>query len=110
MKRIDLIVSHEHLPELNAIAYKHKVGGITFYSTKGRGHSKLEPVDAGRGVIRYTPEFQVRMKCEILVQDATVKTVVDEILDVLSAGSSPDGMILVYNIEDTYDIRAKRER
>lgn len=104
MKRIDLIVSHEHLPQLNAIAYKHKVGGITFYSTKGRGHSKLEPVDAGRGVIRYTPEFQVRLKCEILVPDATVKPIVDEILKVIRASSAPDGKILVYNIENAYDI------
>ena len=57
MKRLDIIISHEHIAEINDILHKNKVGGMTFYDIKGRGHSKYEPVDVGRGIRRYIPEF-----------------------------------------------------
>ena len=40
MKRLDIIIPHEHLQEVNDILHKHKVGGMTFYDIKGRGRSK----------------------------------------------------------------------
>ena len=48
MRKIDVIVPHERLIEINEIIHKHKVGGMTFYNIKGRGRSKLEPVDSNR--------------------------------------------------------------
>jgi nitrogen regulatory protein PII len=30
MKRLDIIIPHEHLQEVNDILHKHKVGGMTF--------------------------------------------------------------------------------
>jgi nitrogen regulatory protein P-II 1 len=65
MRKIDVIVPHERLIEINEIIHKHKVGGMTFYNIKGRGRSKLEPVDSNRGILRPTPEFRARIKCEI---------------------------------------------
>jgi nitrogen regulatory protein P-II 1 len=40
MKRLDIIVSHEHMTEVNDTLHKNKVGGMTFYDIKGRGHSR----------------------------------------------------------------------
>jgi nitrogen regulatory protein P-II 1 len=60
MRKIDVIVPHERLIEINEII--HKVGGMTFYNIKGRGRSKLYPVDSNRGILRPTPEFQTRIK------------------------------------------------
>ena len=39
MKRLDIIISHEHIAEVNDTLHKNKVGGMTFYDIKGRGHS-----------------------------------------------------------------------
>ena len=65
MKRLDIIISHEHIAEVNDTLHKNKVGGMTFYDIKGRGHSKYEPVDVGRGIRRYIPEFVLgqRLRC-----------------------------------------------
>jgi nitrogen regulatory protein P-II 1 len=57
MKRLDLLVTHEHLLIVNEILHKHNVGGMTFYDVKGRGRTDLEPVEAGRGIMRRVPEF-----------------------------------------------------
>jgi len=65
MKKIDVIIAHERLIEINDIIHKHKVGGMTFY--RDRGRSNLEPVDSNKGILRPTPEFQTRIKCEMLV-------------------------------------------
>ena len=43
MKRLDLIIPHERLEEVNEILHKHKVGGMSFYDIKGRGRAKREP-------------------------------------------------------------------
>ena len=41
MKRLDIIVPHELVGEINVILHKHNVGGMTFYDVKGRGRSKM---------------------------------------------------------------------
>ena len=83
MRKIDVIVAHKRLIEINEIIHKHKVGGMTFYNIKGRGRSKLEPVDSDKGILRHTPEFQTRIKCEILVSEHMIRPIVDEILKVI---------------------------
>ena len=107
MKKLDIIISHEHLAEVNDTLHKNKVGGMTFYDIKGRGHSKYEPVDVGRGVRRYVPEFGSWTKVEILVTDSQAKQIIDDILEVISTGSASDGKILVYEVAEAYDIGTK---
>ena len=91
MRKIDVIVAHERLIEINEIIHKHKVGGMTFYNIKGRGRSKLEPVDSDKGILRHTPEFQTRIKCEILVSEHMIRPIVDEILKVIRKKLSENG-------------------
>jgi nitrogen regulatory protein P-II 1 len=57
--------------------------------------------------LRPTPEFQTRIKCEILVPEHMVRLIVDEILKVINAGSTPDGKIFVYDVIEAHDIRTK---
>jgi len=108
MKRIDVITAHDYLVDINKIMRQHRVGGITFYNIRGRGRSKLEPVSVGRGLKRYTPEYQTRLKCEILVPDKMVKPIVEELFDVINAGSTSDGKIFVYDVLAAYDIKTRR--
>jgi nitrogen regulatory protein P-II 1 len=108
MKRLDLIIPHERLPDVNELLHKHKVGGLTSYDVKGRGAGKNEPVVVGRGVMRYTPEFASRTKVEVLVSDSKAKSIIDDILKAISSGSSSDGKIFVYEVAEAYDIGSKQ--
>jgi nitrogen regulatory protein P-II 1 len=104
MKRLDLLISHEHLLQVNEILHKHKIGGMTFYDVRGRGRTDLEPVEAGRGIMRMVPEFSSRTKIEVVVADSLVKPIVHEILNVLRKTSSASGKIFVSDITEAYDI------
>ena len=107
MKRLDIIIPHERLSEVNNILHKHKVGGITFYDIKGRGRAKQEPVAVGRGVMRYVPEFGSRTKIEVLVTDSLSNKIIDDLLKEISTGSSSNGKIFVYDVAEAYDIGSK---
>jgi nitrogen regulatory protein P-II 1 len=107
MKRLDIIIPHERLSEVNDILHKNKVGGITFYDIKGRGRAKQEPVAVGRGVMRYVPEFGSRTKIEVLVKDSLAKEIIDDLLKNISTGSTSDGKIFVYDVAEAYDIGSK---
>ncbi|AFU57349.1 putative nitrogen regulatory protein P-II [Candidatus Nitrososphaera gargensis Ga9.2] len=109
MKRLDLIIPHERLTDINELLHKHKVGGMTFYDIKGRGRAKREPVSVGRGVMRYVPEFGFRTKIEVLVPDDKAKAIIDDVLKVISTGSASDGKIFVYDVAEAYDIGSKEK-
>ena len=109
MKRLDLIIPHERLTEINELLHKHKVGGMTFYDIKGRGRAKREPVSVGRGVMRYVPEFAFRTKIEILVPDNVASSIIDDVLRVISTGSASDGKIFVYDVAEAYDIGSREK-
>lgn len=109
MKRIDLIIPHERLHEVNELLRNHKVGGLTSYDVKGRGRAKNEPIAIGRGVMRYVPEFGSRTKIEVLVPDSHVKSIIDDVLKHISTGSASDGKIFVYDVVGAYDIGSKQE-
>lgn len=109
MKRLDLIIPHERLEEVNEILHKHKVGGMSFYDIKGRGRAKREPVSVGRGVMRYVPEFGFRTKIEVLVSDSLAKAIIADIMKQISTGSASDGKIFVYDVAEAYDIGSKEQ-
>jgi nitrogen regulatory protein P-II 1 len=109
MKRLDMVIPHERLSEINELLHRHKVGGMSFYDIKGRGRAKREPVSVGRGVMRYTPEFGFRTKIEVLVPDAKAKEVVDDVMRTLSTGSASDGKIFIYDVAEAYDIGSKEK-
>jgi nitrogen regulatory protein P-II 1 len=108
LKRLDLIIPHERLQEVNELLHRHRVGGITLYDIKGRGKTKQEPVSFGRGIARYVPEFGTRTKIEVLVADSQVKSLLDDLIKTISTGSSPDGKIFVYDVIQAFDIRTKK--
>ncbi len=109
MKKLDILIPHERLTDVNELLHKHKVGGMSFYEIKGRGREKREPVSVGRGVMRYTPEFGFRTKIEVLVPDDTAREIIDEVLKVISTGSASDGKVFVYDVAEAYDIGSKEK-
>ena len=109
MKRLDIIIPHEHLVDVNRLLHKHKVGGMSFYDIKGRGRAKYEPVPVGRGVVSYVPEFGYRTKVEVVVSDETAKAIVRDVLKVLDRGKTAIGKIFVYEVAEAYDIGSKEK-
>ena len=106
MKRLDIIVPHELVGEINVILHNHNVGGMTFYDVKGRGRSKNEPIYIGTGVMKYIPEFGLATKVEVLVPNQKSKHIIDDIVKITSIGST-SGKIFVYDVVEAYDIGTK---
>jgi nitrogen regulatory protein P-II 1 len=109
MKRLDIIMPQEYLPEVNDLLHRHKVGGMSFHDVKGRGRAKHEPVTVGRGVMTYVPEFGLRTKFEVVVTDALAKEIVDDVLKAFGNGTSAIGKIFVYDVAEAYDIGTKEK-
>ena len=92
MKQIEVVVAHERLADVNAILYKHKVGGMMFYDIKGRGRVKREVHELSQTLYnygkKYAPEFGSRTKIDVLVSDPLAKQVVQDLVKNLGTGSS----------------------
>ena len=87
MKRLDLIVPHERVRDVNEILHKYKVGGLTMYDIKGRGRTKQEPLAVGRGVMKYVPEYGSNTKLEVLVPDFLADPIVNDVLAEIGTGT-----------------------
>lgn len=109
MKRLDIIIPQEHLPQLNELLRKHKVGGMSFYDIKGRGRTKQDPITVGRGVMTYVPEFGFRTKVQVVVHDALSRGIIEDILKTFGVGASAIGKIFVYDVAEAYDLGSKEE-
>jgi len=107
MKKLELLIPHERLEEVNEVLHKHNVDGMTCYDVKGRGRSKQESIDVERGTRSYIPELGPRTKIELIVENTPAKRIIDDVLNVISTGSSYDGKIFVSDIAESYDIGTK---
>ena len=52
-------------------------------------------------------ELGPRTKIEVIVENTLAKRIIDDVLNVISTGSSYDGKIFVYEIAESYDIGTK---
>jgi nitrogen regulatory protein P-II 1 len=109
MKRLDIIIPHEHIIDVNRLLHKHKVGGMSFYDIKGRGRAQYEPVSVGRGVVTYVPEFGVRTKIEVVVSDEIARAITKDVIKILGRGASAIGKIFVYDVVEAYDLGSKEK-
>ncbi len=108
MKKLEIIFSHERLPEVNDLLHKYGVGGMNFYNIRGRGSSRREPVSPGRGIERYVPEFAIKTKTEVVTSDDTANKIIKEVLNVMSTGSNRSGKIFVYDVAEAYDLKSRK--
>lgn len=109
MKRLDIIIPHDHLVNVNKLLHKHKVGGMSFYDIKGRGKAKWRPVSFGGRATKYEPEFGYSTKIEVVVSDTLAKTIVRDVKEILGMGNASIGKIFVYDVAQAYDLRTKKE-
>ena len=112
MKQIDIVVPNERLLDVNAVLYRHKVGGLMSFDIKGRGRAKRKEqpviVDSYYYGKKYVPEFASRTKIEAMVSDPQLKEIIDDLIKTLSTGSDSDGKIFVKDVLEVYDIGLKQ--
>ena len=104
LKKIDAIIRKEKFPDIDQALKEVGISGLTFFDVEGRGRARGMEMVEGRGARTYRPEYVERAKLEIVVKSSDVRRVVEAILEHGRTGAVGDGKILVYPIEEAYDI------
>jgi nitrogen regulatory protein P-II 1 len=108
MKKIEAIIPHARLGRAFAAIDELKLGGLTYYESKGRGQVPRPKMHTGRGTSTYRPEFNVNATVIIIVKDAMVDKVAEKILDSTSTGLAGEGKIFISDVDDAIDIGSKQ--
>jgi len=103
MKKIEAIIRHHKLDEVKKALSEAGVQGITVSEVKGFGRQKGHK-ETYRGV-EYQVDLLPKIKLEIVAADATVRKVVDTIVQVARTGDVGDGKIFVSDISECIRIR-----
>jgi nitrogen regulatory protein P-II 1 len=104
IKMVEAIIRKEKFPDIDNALKEIGISGLTFFDVEGRGRAKGMEMVSGRGAATYTPEYVERAKLEILVRDSEVKKVVAAIVKAAKTGEVGDGKIMVFAVEDVWDI------
>ncbi len=91
MKKIEAIVRKEKFNEIYAVLEKSGIGGMTVSEAKGFG--------------RHRNGLKDKIKIEIYADEFQVDKVVDLIRQVARTGTTGDGKIAIFNMENLYRIR-----
>ena len=103
MKRVEVIIKPSKLDEVKEALHKLGVQGMTATEVKGfgrqRGHAELyKGAEASVG-------FLLKVKLEVVVDDAQVERVVETIIGAARTGKIGDGKIFVLPVEEVVRIR-----
>jgi len=107
MKKVEIIVPHRAVDDINQITKDMKIGGLSVTRIEGRGRVKGQPVATGRGATFYIPEFIPRSKIEIVVTDDLVEPLIKTILDKLGGNPNLGGKIFVSDVVTAADLAKK---
>lgn len=91
MKKIEAIVRKEKFNEIYAVLEKSGIGGMTVSEAKGFG--------------RHRNGLKDKIKIEIYADEFQVDKVIDLIRQVAMTGTTGDGKIAIFNMENLYRIR-----
>jgi nitrogen regulatory protein P-II 1 len=108
MKKIEAVVPHARLGRAFAAIDELKLGGLTYYESKGRGQVPRPEMQSGRGTSTYRPEFNVNAMLVVVVKDAMLDKVIEKILSSTSTGLAGEGKIFISDVDDAVDIGSKQ--
>ena len=103
MKKVEAIIRHEKLQEVQDVLDACGVSGLTVTEVKGCG-AQRGYTESYRGT-RVNISLRPRLKIEAVVRDEIVDTVVDKIAEAARTGEVGDGKIFVIDIEQAVRIR-----
>ena len=103
MKKIEAIIRHEVLQQVQDALDELGVSGLTVSEVMGCGRQKgyTEQYRGSRANISLLP----KLKVESVVPGEMVDSVVDAILAAAYTGEIGDGRLFVYNVEESVRIR-----
>ncbi len=103
MKKIEAIIRVEKLEEVKNALEKKGFIGLTVTEVKGRGAQKGIMLEWRAG--EYRVEFLPKLKLELVVDDASLDTALDLIVEAARTGKIGDGKIFVSTIEEVVRVR-----
>jgi len=103
MKKIEAIIRHFKLEDVKNALTEKGIHGMTITEVRGFGRQKGH-TEMYRGT-EYAVDFVPKVKVEVVVADAQVKTVIDSVLRSAQTGQIGDGKIFVIDLADTIRIR-----
>jgi nitrogen regulatory protein P-II 1 len=103
MKKIEAIIRVEKLEEVKNALEKKGFIGLTVTEVKGRGAQKGIMLEWRAG--EYRVEFLPKLKLEVVVDDASLDTALDIIVEAARTGKIGDGKIFVSNIDEVVRVR-----
>jgi nitrogen regulatory protein P-II 1 len=103
MKKIEAIIRHFKLDEIKTSLSEAGVEGMTITEVKGYGRQKGH-TEMYRGN-EYAIDFVPKVKVEVVVAEANLKSVVDTIMSKAQTGQMGDGKIFVSDLSEVIRIR-----
>ena len=103
MKKIEAVIRHFKLEEVNNALSEQGVHGMTITEVRGFGRQKGHK-ETYRGT-EYTVDFVPKVKMEIVCGDSQVQTTLDTIMRAAQTGQIGDGKIFVTSLDTIVRIR-----
>lgn len=103
MKKVEAIIRHERLQEVQDVLDECGVSGVTVTEVKGCG-AQRGYTESYRGT-RVNISLRPRIKVEAVMRDEIVDVVVDKIAEAARTGEVGDGKIFVIAVEEAVRIR-----
>ena len=103
MKKVEAIIRHEKLQEVQDVLDECGVSGLTVTEVKGCG-AQRGYTESYRGT-KVNISLRPRLKIEAVVRAEIVNRVIDKIAEAARTGEVGDGKIFVYNVEEAVRIR-----
>jgi nitrogen regulatory protein P-II 1 len=103
MKKVEAIIRHEKLQQVQDVLDECGVSGLTVTEVKGCG-AQRGYTESYRGT-RVNISLRPRLKIEAVMRDEIVDRVVDKVAEAARTGEVGDGKIFVIDIEQAVRIR-----
>ncbi|MGA2621495.1 MAG: P-II family nitrogen regulator [Thermoguttaceae bacterium] len=103
MKKVEAIIRHFKLDDVKQALTERGIAGMTVSEVRGFGRQKGH-TEMYRGT-EYTVDFVPKIKIEVVVPDAKLRTVLDTIMQVAQTGQVGDGKMFVTELADVVRIR-----
>jgi nitrogen regulatory protein P-II 1 len=103
MKKVEAIIRHEKLQEVQDVLDECGVSGLTVTEVKGCG-AQRGYTESYRGT-KVNISLRPRLKIEAVVRAEILEKVIEKVAEAARTGEVGDGKIFVYNVEEAVRIR-----
>jgi nitrogen regulatory protein P-II 1 len=108
LKKIEAVVPAARLEGAFEALGELRLGGFTYYDSRGRGQIPRPQIHSGRGTSTYRPEFNLNSTIVVVTKDSMADSVISKILDSTSSGIAGEGKIFVSDVDEAIDIGSKQ--